>query len=94
MAGYESLVLQMLVDGGILGLFAFLLFYLYAYKYLLKMALGKYDKIRCHAFCSSYLINILFTGLAGVTIIMYVLFYYLILYDVRLRKISKLKTLK
>lgn len=90
MAGYESLVLQLLVDNGVLGMCVFLLFYWRLYAILLKNAIDKYNKLRCHSFCLSYLLNIIFTGLQGVTFILYVLVYYHILSELKQNRIQKL----
>ena len=84
MAGYESLVLQTIVDGGVFGLIVYLLFYISLYRFMIKRAEDTLSKIRCHSFCLAYLMNIFFTGMQGVIFIVFILFYFVTLAEMKL----------
>ena len=84
MLGYESFVFQFLIDGGLIGVAAFIYFYFILYRNLLKKCKSKYDKGRGHVLCLTYFINILFTGIQSGTFIVFIIFYYFI--DNYLRK--------
>lgn len=62
MLGYESFVLKELVDGGILGVFSYVFFYVLIYIALLKKTNTKMERSRIHSLCCSFFISILFTG--------------------------------
>ena len=78
MLGYESYILQFLVDGGIIGVLFFTFFYFYLYIYLFKQCHHSRDRMKVHALCLSYYINILLTGIQTGTFSIYMIFFFLL----------------
>ena len=92
MKGYESFIFQLLVDGGYLGIIAFLSFFFSLYYIALKKCKNTNDTIKVHSLCMSYFINILFTGIQGGSFIIYSIFFCLLnnsLLDSRCRQECK-----
>lgn len=79
MLGYESFVFQFLIDGGLMGVMAFIFFYFLLYANLLRKCKNKYDRGRVHVLCLSYFINILFTGIQAGTFSVFIVFYYFVI---------------
>lgn len=81
MLGYESFVLKELLDGGIFGVIAFLLFYLYLYKLLVKKAISFKEKTWAHSLCCSFLMSAFLTGIAYSFFSLYIIFYFMTYYN-------------
>ncbi|MBO5059183.1 MAG: O-antigen ligase family protein [Prevotella sp.] len=64
MYGYESVVLKEIVDGGVLGLCAFIAFYLSLYRSFLRQAKTSMERARTHSLWISFLISIFLTGIS------------------------------
>lgn len=64
MYGYESFVLKELVDGGLLGLGAFILFYILVYCAMLRCAVTPLERGRMHSLCCSFFISAFLTGVS------------------------------
>lgn len=86
MYGYESIFLSHLIDGGILGIIVFLLFYFQLYIFLLKNCRNSYDKSRAHALCLSFFISICLTGIVYSFFCIFLVFYMITLARVCLNK--------
>lgn len=89
MFGYESYVFQFLVDGGLLGVIAFTIFYFYLYLSLLRRSGLPYDRMRVHALCLSYYLNILFTGIMTGSFSIFMIFYFLLKAEIERNDIKK-----
>ena len=82
MLGYESVVLEELVDGGILGTVFFFIFYIGLYKGLLRKCINKEEKGRAHTLCFPLLFSICLTGISYSFFTLYMIFYFLTLYNI------------
>lgn len=85
MYGYESVLLKCIVDGGIVGLVVFFLFYFKQYKILLSKCISYSDKARVHALCLSFLISIVLTGISYSFFSIYMIFYFMTYYNLKMR---------
>ena len=83
MYGYESIILKYIVDGGVLGLIAFLVFYIKLYRILLSNALNRFDKSRVHSLFISFFVNILLTGIAYSFFTLFMIFYLMTYYSIK-----------
>ena len=80
--GYESIVLEELVDSGILGVVIFFTFYIFLYKGLLMKCISKREKGRVHSLCLPFLLSICLTGVSYSFFTLYVILYFLTLYNI------------
>lgn len=64
MYGYESFILKELVDGGVVGVLSFFVFYILVYKIFLKGAVLLIDRARVHSLCVSFLLSAFLTGIS------------------------------
>lgn len=82
MLGYESVILRQLVDGGLLGTLFFFCFYIFLYKALLTKCHNQKDKGRVHGLCFPFLVSLCLTGLSYSFFTLYMMFYFLTLYNI------------
>lgn len=81
MLGYESILLRYIVEGGIIGLTAFILFYFSSYKVLLSFCHTKLEKSEVHSLCLSFFVSIVLTGISYSFYTLYMIFYFVTLYN-------------
>ena len=60
--GAESIILQKLVDNGILGLFVYFIFYFYSFKYVYKKCKTNFQKASVVSLSGSYFFSLLTNG--------------------------------
>ena len=84
--GYESIILKYLVDGGVVGLLAFCLFYFSSYRMLLRQACCRQDKASVHSLCLSFFANIVLTGISYSFFAIYMIFYFATYYSLTNKK--------
>ncbi|MBQ9664955.1 MAG: O-antigen ligase family protein [Bacteroidaceae bacterium] len=82
LAGFESIFLSHLVDGGLIGLFIFIIFYFKLYKILKYRCHNRSDKARVDSLCLSFFICISLTGITYSFFCIYLVFYMITLYRV------------
>lgn len=80
--GLESVFLSHTIDGGILGLLIFLLFYFKLYFLLRRRCQTSTDKAMADSVCLSYFVSICLTGIVYSFFCMYLIFYIMTLYRV------------
>lgn len=81
MLGYESILLRYIVEGGIIGLMAFIIFYFSSYKVLLTFCHTKIEKSEVHSLCLSFFVSIVLTGISYSFYTLYMIFYFATLYN-------------
>lgn len=86
MLGYESFILRETVDGGIIGVFVFCMFYGTLYLFFLRKFRDSLSKAMVHSLFSAFFISILLTGVSYSCFSLFLTFCCL-LYYTRLQKI-------
>lgn len=81
MLGYESILLRYIVEGGIIGLMAFIIFYFSSYKVLLSFCHTKIEKSEVRSLCLSFFVSIVLTGISYSFYTLYMIFYFVTLYN-------------
>jgi len=81
MYGYESIVLRYIVEGGIIGLMMFLIFYFSSYKILLSFCKTNNEKGEVRSLCFSFFVSIVLTGISYSFYTLYMIFYFVMLYN-------------
>ena len=81
MLGYESILLRYIVEGGIIGLIAFIAFYFLSYKVLLSFCHSRLEKGEVHSLCLSFFVSIVLTGISYSFYTLYMIFYFVTLYN-------------
>lgn len=81
MLGYESFVLKEIVDGGVIGLLAFIVFYFSLYKAFLRQTKKSVERARIHSQWMSFLISISLTGITYSFFSMFLVFSFISYYS-------------
>lgn len=90
MYGYESFVLKELVDGGLMGVVSFLIFYILVYKIFLGAAILPIERARIHSLCASFLLSAFLTGVSYSFFSLYIVFCFVSYYSFSTTKKSML----
>lgn len=81
MYGYESVVLKELVDGGLLGMLFFIVFYILMYKSFLNRSDSPVNRARIHSLCGSFLLSAFLTGVSYSFFSLYMIFCFVSYYS-------------
>lgn len=81
MMGYESIFLRYIVEGGFLGLIAFIIFYFLSYKVILSFCRSRIERGEVHSLCLPFFVSIVLTGISYSFYTLYMIFYFITLYN-------------
>lgn len=84
--GYESIFLSEIVDGGIVGLLVFIIFYMMLYNILIKECRNRLQRQRVRALMLPFFVSISLTGIAYCFFTFFAIFYMLTFYTIKLQK--------
>ena len=76
MMGYESILLEYIVEGGIVGLMVFIVFYFLSYKVLLSFCYTRIERGEVRSLCLSFFVSIVLTGISYSFYTLYMIFYF------------------
>lgn len=80
--GLESIFLSHMIDGGIIGLLVFLLYFFRLYFYLRKQCHSSYDKAMVDSLCIPFFISMCLTGILYSIFCFFMMFYMITLYKI------------
>lgn len=84
--GYESIFLSEIVDGGIIGLLVFVIFYMILYNILIKECRNRLQRQRVRALMLPFFVSISLTGISYCFFTFFAIFYMLTFYNIHASK--------
>jgi len=87
--GYESIFLSEIVDGGIVGLLAFIIFYIMLYNILIKQCKHKWERLRVKALMLPFFVSISLTGISYCFFTFFAIFYMMTFYNIHTSNINQ-----
>ena len=79
--GYESILIKVVVEQGLLGLLCYVIFFSTLCLYFIKRTALKERRILVIGYCASFLLSALFTGIQGFSLLLFMLYLWIDLKD-------------